>query len=112
GTSCSLTSQCRSGDSITSDGPGYCTDKCTHEAGCSANTTCAVEKYPLTSGPFVIGNYYASRCRADSRITAVKTTGQTCAPTECRGGTDMCINYGGTSRCSEACCNHADCPSG
>jgi hypothetical protein len=112
GQSCSMASQCRSGDCVTNDGPGYCSDKCTHEAGCSNNTTCYVEKAPLTSGPFLIGNFYASRCRADARITAAKSTGQTCAAGECRGGTDMCVTYNGTARCSEACCTHADCPSG
>ncbi len=112
GQSCSLSSSCRTGSCITSDGAGYCTDQCTHESGCSATTTCHVERFPVTSGPMVIGNFYASRCRLDSRITATKNTGQTCVAGECRGGTDMCVTYNGTARCAEACCTHADCPSG
>jgi len=110
GAACTLSSQCRSGDCLTTDGPtDYCSDKCTHEAGCSSNTTCVVQESNLTSGPFVIGSYLWSYCRLDSNITATRTTGQSCSTTSpCRAGEVACFN--GT--CVEPCCNHADCPSG
>jgi hypothetical protein len=110
GSACALSSQCRSGDCLTTDGPtDYCTDKCTHEAGCSANTTCVVQESPLTSGPFTIGNYLWSSCRLDSNLTATRTKGQTCsASMPCRAGPAACHN--GT--CIEPCCDHSDCGAG
>ena len=108
GQACTAASECRSGDCVVDGAARYCTDKCTHESGCSGTTTCTVRKDPLTSGPFVIGNYFWSACRLDSLITAVKTTGQTCTGSECRAGTEACFN----GRCIEPCCASADCAAG
>ncbi|HEY0880384.1 MAG TPA: putative metal-binding motif-containing protein, partial [Archangium sp.] len=111
GQTCTAASACRTGDCLTGDGAtAYCSDKCTHEASCSANTTCHVQRANIVPGPSPqpIGSYYYSFCRLDSRITspATKNTGDTCVAGECRAGTDMCVN----GRCAEPCCQHADCP--
>ncbi|MDP3154218.1 MAG: putative metal-binding motif-containing protein [Archangium sp.] len=108
GQACTAPSECRSGDCVLDGAARYCTDKCTHESGCSGPTTCTVRKDPLTSGPFTIGNYFWSACRLDSLITAVKTTGQTCTGAECRAGPDACFN----GRCIEPCCANSDCAGG
>lgn len=111
GSACTLSSQCRSGDCLTTDGPtDYCSDKCTHEAGCSNNTTCVVQESPLTVGPPPrSGAYLWSSCRLDSNLTATRTKGQTCsASMPCRAGVPACHN----GVCVEPCCEHADCGSG
>ncbi|MFZ5470994.1 MAG: putative metal-binding motif-containing protein [Myxococcota bacterium] len=108
GQACSGSSQCRSGDCLTTDGPtDYCSDKCTHQAGCSANTTCYIERNSL-GFPMVTGYYLASWCRLTSNITGTKTLGQSCSGSECKSGQYGCFN--GT--CVEPCCANADCPSG
>lgn len=108
GQACALSSECRSGDCVTEGTTKYCSDKCTHEAGCSSTTTCAVRKDPITSGPFIQGYYLSSYCRLDTLVTATKTTGQACTGSECRAGTDACFN----GKCIEPCCSSADCPGG
>jgi hypothetical protein len=112
GATCSLATSCRSGDCETADGTtGYCTDKCTHEAGCTNNTTCHVNKTPL-GFPQVQGYYYWSQCRLDTRVTATGftlNTGDACSGANtCKGGTDMCVN----GRCAEPCCNSGECANG
>jgi hypothetical protein len=110
GSACSLSTQCRSGDCLTTDGPtDYCTDKCTHEAGCSSNTTCYVQESSLTSGPFVIGTYLWSSCRLDTNIAGTRTTGQSCSTSStCRAGPTACLN----GVCIEPCCMNSDCGAG
>jgi hypothetical protein len=111
GQTCTLSSSCRTGDCLTGDGsPAYCSDKCTHESGCSANTTCYAQRNAIVPGPGpqIQGYYYYSFCRLDSRITATRNTGDTCTAGQCRAGADMCLN----GRCAEACCQHSDCAAG
>ncbi|HEY1088571.1 MAG TPA: putative metal-binding motif-containing protein, partial [Archangium sp.] len=110
GQSCTASSECRSGDCILEGTSRYCSDKCTHEAGCTNNTTCAAVRAPIVPGPSpqIIGYYWYSYCKLDSLITATKTTGQACVAGECRAGPDACFN----GRCIEPCCSNADCGSG
>jgi hypothetical protein len=111
GQTCTASTSCRTGDCQTGDGsPAYCSDKCTHESGCSANTTCYAQKQAIVPGPGpqIQGYYYYSFCRLDTRITAAKNTGATCAAGECRAGADMCLN----GKCAESCCQHSDCGAG
>jgi Putative metal-binding motif len=113
GATCSIASACRSGDCELADGTGgYCTDKCTHEAGCPNNMVCHVYQQPVTSGPFVIGNYYFSQCRPDARASAAGfglAPGAACtAPNQCQGGTNMCVG----GRCAQTCCTSAECAAG
>ncbi|MHB8872761.1 MAG: putative metal-binding motif-containing protein, partial [Myxococcaceae bacterium] len=109
GATCSLASECRSGDCLVDGVTRYCSDKCTHEAGCSSTTTCYIGRGAL-GGPPVPTYYYYSFCRLDSNITGTKTLGQSClvGSSECRTGTYGCFN----STCIEPCCQNSECGSG
>jgi hypothetical protein len=102
--------ECRTGDCFSEGGQTYCTDRCTHQSGCGSTTTCTIQKLPLTSGPFKIGDDYSSYCKLNSIITGTKTTGQTCTAgsTECKAGVEACFN----GKCAEPCCSNSDCASG
>jgi hypothetical protein len=107
GATCGVSSECRTGVCRTESSQSWCTDRCTHEAGCSANTTCTPVKSPL-GFPQTTGHYYYSYCKLDGIISGTKTTGQACSGSDCRAGVDACFQ----GACVEPCCEHADCPSG
>jgi hypothetical protein len=107
GTTCALNTDCRSGHCVTTTTPKYCTDDCTHQAGCSGTTTCQIQKVSQKSGPTTY-NFYTSSCVLNSLITGTKTTGQACSGSQCVTGTDGC--FGGV--CVAPCCSHSDCSAG
>ena len=110
GQTCTAGTECRSGDCLLDGTTRYCSDKCTHESGCNAATTCYAQRNPIVPGPGpqIQGYYYYSFCRADSLITGTRTLGQACTGAECHAGTDACFN----GKCTEPCCAHSDCAAG
>jgi hypothetical protein len=103
GASCTVGSQCRSGWC----GSGYCTDQCTHQAGCSANTTCTITLTSVKVGPTTYKSF-ESQCTLTSQISGMKTLGQTCTAGQCVTGPNGCFN----GVCVAPCCSSGDCPGG
>ncbi|MBI3182833.1 MAG: putative metal-binding motif-containing protein [Myxococcales bacterium] len=105
GQTCSLSSECRTGWCRSESGQSYCSDACTHEAGCSANTTCVISKQN-TFQQGQLYQWFSSTCRLDSLLSGTKLTGDSCTGTQCKTGADGCFN----GKCTEPCCQHSDCP--
>ncbi len=109
GQSCTANADCRTGWCRTEGSSSYCSDGCTHESGCSGNTTCAIALQTFTQPP-VTYRWFSSTCRLDS-LLGTRGTGQSCTQhSECRA--NWCFNPGSGGRCIEPCCAHADCGMG
>jgi hypothetical protein len=106
GAMCAVNSDCRSG-ACTTTAPKYCTDDCTHQAGCSANTTCIITQVAQSQPPLTY-HFFTSTCALTSTLSGTKTTGQACSGTQCVTGAAGC--FGGV--CVAPCCSNAECPAG